>query len=65
MNFKYEDEISLLHIAVQMSNERITELLIDHNALVDARNSDELTPLHFAAENGKKLSPFHHSKFMQ
>lgn len=41
-----------LIIVYWVGNEKIAELLADHNAVIDAKNVDEITPLHLAAENG-------------
>lgn len=41
-------------------DEKLVKILIKAEANVNARNDDEFTPLHFAAQNGKSISEIHY-----
>src|SRR3989338_4389561 len=60
INQKYERRINdkitiyetLLHRASAIGASQVVKFLLEHNADVDARESDQWTPLHLAAQNG-------------
>ena len=40
-----------MHIACYKGHVKIAELLMQHNAQIDAQEEDKWTPLHFASQN--------------
>eukprot|EP00117_Sycon_ciliatum_P028072 scpid18171/ scgid2366/ Transient receptor potential cation channel subfamily A member 1 homolog len=45
-----------LHLSASLGSLHLTELLISHGAVPDARNDEEKTPLHLAAANGHPMT---------
>jgi ankyrin repeat protein len=51
LNFKDELGNSALHYAVNLDSYEITQLLLEHHALVNIRNNQDVTPLHIAVRH--------------